>query len=276
MNDAKFQIVAQYLAQFGDESVLKSLRADGALPKTVSDSLEFAFVRSSAEYREVLELRRAAYAAEGKIPPGTSADDMSDIFDSRSRIVVCKLRGRIVASARLTFHEQTDLLEHEEFLNWSADLPRRDESVEVTRACTHPEYRGARFFFPLLAFIVMTAMQARRSWVVTSSTADLVGLYERIGMIRLKRTYDNPMLNNTKHYLLIGSTNDAVLGRSVGPIIWNLVWKRAAEFAITSLDLAVDPASRVRLLLYRAVGPVVPMFRLFQNLVGVRKRRGGR
>src|SRR4029453_1790093 len=124
MNDAKFEIVAQYLAQFGDESVLKSLRADGALPKTVSDSLEFAFVRSSAEYREVLELRRAAYAAEGKIPPGTSADDMSNIFDSRSRIVVCKLRGRIVASARLTFHEQTDLLEHEEFLNWSPDLPR--------------------------------------------------------------------------------------------------------------------------------------------------------
>src|SRR4030095_5028013 len=32
MNDAKFEIVAQYLAQFGDESGLKSLRAGGALP----------------------------------------------------------------------------------------------------------------------------------------------------------------------------------------------------------------------------------------------------
>lgn len=274
LSESKFEVISQYLAQFGDESVIRSMRDSGIISSALSRALEFGFVRSANDYREVLELRRCAYAAEGKIPPGTSRDEMSDIFDSRSRIVICKLRGRVVASARLTFHEQNDLMEHEEFVTWSSDLPRRDESVEVTRACTHPDYRGARLFFPLLGFIVTTALQAKRNWVITSSTSELVELYERIGMIRLNTTYVNPMLNNAKHYLLIGSATDAVLGRSVGPIVWNLVWRGAAEFATRTLNITIDPVSRVRLLLYRLVSPVVPLVRIVQELFALRKRRG--
>jgi hypothetical protein len=275
LTPAKFKIIVQYLAQFGDESSLRSMRDEGVLPATVADSIEFSFVRSSEDYEQVLELRRMAYSAEDKVPPETPAEEMSDLFDSRSRIVLCKLRGRVVASARLTFHEQSDLLEHEEYVAWSPDLPRRDESVEVTRACTHPEYRAARLFFPLLSFIVMTALEARRTWVITSSTTDLLEVYERVGMTRLGTTYANPMLNNATHHLLIGNMIDAVLGRSVGPVIWNMVWRRASEFAIGSLDLPVDPASRVRLFIYRLITPVVPFIRQLQSLLGSRTRRGG-
>ena len=271
LTESKFHVISQYLAQFGDESVVRSMKDTGIVTPALSRGLEFSFVRSATDYREVLELRRVAYAAQGKIAPGTSSDEMSDIFDSRSRIVVCKLRGQIVASARLTFHEQNDLMEHEEYMASSSELPRRDESVEVTRACTHPDYRGARLFFPLLGFIVMTALQADRNWVITSSTSDLVDLYERIGMVRLKETYMNPMLNNATHYLLVGSAKDAVLGRSVGPIVWNLVWKRPSEFAIRSLELPVDPVSRVRLLLYRLVAPLVPLVSVAQGLLGQRR-----
>ena len=271
--DAKLQVVSQYLAQFGDASVLKALKSDGLLSPTISDALEFSFVRNSAEYGEVLEVRRAAYAKEGKIPPDVSAADMSDVYDSRSRIIACRLRERIVATARLTFHELNDFMEHEEFIRWSSDLPRREESVEVTRACTHPDFHRSRVFFALIGFIVVSALQARRSWVITSCTSELVSLYEGIGMRQIGKTYSNPALNNTKHFLLVGSIPDAILGRSVGPIMWNLVWKNALRYAQAGVDLEIDTVSKVRMGLYRVVSPVVPFLRFVQNRMV--KIRGG-
>lgn len=254
-------IMAQYLAQFGDVDSLTKMRSEGLSPIATNRGLQYSFVNSSSEYFEVLALRHMAYLADGKVSPELSVADMSDTYDARSRILICRKGTTIVGTARLAFHEHSDTLEHEEFIRWPAELPRRDESVEVTRLCTHPEYQGASLIFSLLRFCVITAVQARRSWVVSSATSDLVPMYDAVGLKDVGITFNHPALNNLKHHLMVGNIQDAMLGRTSGPIMWNLVWKDAFNFMVDNQFVATDIVSRVRLALYRTVAPLIPILR---------------
>jgi GNAT superfamily N-acetyltransferase len=253
----QLSVMAQYMAQFGDIDSIKEFRDSGFDQVTITPAMEYGVVRTEEDYREVLNLRHLAYIAEGKISADSSVNEVADIHDSRARILMCRFRGKTIATARLTFHEHGDITEHEEFVAWPNDFPRRDESVEVTRACTHPEFRRTGLFFALLRHVVITATQAGRSWVVTSSTEDLVPLYRFVGLANVGVTYNHPDLNNLKHVILIGNIHDALSGRSVGPTAWNQVWKDALPYMSSENAIAQDTLSRIRIALYRFVGPLL-------------------
>ena len=211
------------------------------------------------DFREVLNLRHLAYLADNKIPMSARVNDVADIHDSRARILMCKYRGKIVATARLTFHELGDVTEHEEFVAWTSDFPRRDETVEVTRACTHPDFRRTGLFFALIRYVVITATQAGRSWVVTSSTEDLVPMYRFVGLSQVGITYNHPDLNDLKHVVLVANMYDALSGRSVGPTAWNQVWRDALPYMSPNV-IAQDTLSKVRIAVYRSLGPFAGHF----------------
>ena len=249
-------VIAQYMAQFGDVDSLREFR-DGYGPVGIGGSIEFGVVRTEEDYREVLNLRHLAYMADGKISDDLTASEVSDIHDSRARILTCKYRGKTIATARLTFHEHGDVTEHEAFIVWPNEFPRRDESVEVTRACTHPDFRRTGLFFALLRHVVITATQAGRSWVVTSSTEDLVPMYQFVGLFDVGLTYHHPELNDLKHIVLVGNMHDALSGRTVGPTAWNQVWRDALPYTSFPNSAAQDTLSRIRIAAYRLVGPLL-------------------
>jgi hypothetical protein len=249
-------VIGQYMAQFGDVESLKEFQDSGFSQPPLRRSLEFSVVRTEADYREVLNLRYLAYLADGKISPTATVNEVADIHDSRARILMCKYRGRTIATARLTFHELGDITEHEEFIAWPSDFPRRDDAVEVTRACTHPDYRRVGLFFGLLRHIVISAVQAGRTWVVTSSTEDLVPLYKFVGMTDLGITYLHPELNNLRHVVLTGNMPAALSGRSVGPVAWAQVWRDALPFVSREM-VALDTIAKVRLSIFRAIAPLL-------------------
>ena len=162
LTDSQASVIAQYMSQFGDIESLREFHDSGFVRAGILSSIEYGVVRTEQDYREVLNLRHLAYQADHKIGTAASVNDVSDIHDSRARILTCKFRGKTIATARLTFHEAGDITEHEEFVSWPSDFPRRDESVEVTRACTHPDFRRTGLFFALLRYVVITATQAGR------------------------------------------------------------------------------------------------------------------
>jgi GNAT superfamily N-acetyltransferase len=250
-------VISQYMAQFGDVDSLQEFRRDGFYSAATDGKLEFGVVRSEQDYREILNLRHLAYSAEGKLGKSASVNEASDIHDSRARILICRFQGKAVGTARLTFHEYGDITEHEEFLPWSHELPRRDESVEVTRVCTHPDFRGKGLLFALLRYVVITATQAGRTWVVSSSTEDLVPLYRFVGLTEVGLMYKHPDLNGLEHFVLAGSMIDALSGRSVGPTAWNAVWRDALPYLSNVHALPQDWLSRLRLAAYRLAAPIV-------------------
>jgi predicted GNAT family N-acyltransferase len=253
-------VVAQYMAQFGDVESLREFRESGFDQSDVVGTIEYSVVRTEEDYREVLNLRHLAYLADNKIASSASVHDVSDIHDSHARILICKFRGKTIATARLTFHEVGDITEHEEFVAWGSNFPRRDESVEVTRACTHPDFRRTGLFFALLRYVAITATQAGRIWVVTSSTEDLVPMYQYVGLRDMGLRYNHPDLNHLKHAILIGSMLDGLSGRSVGPIAWNQIWRYALPYMSSPNSIAQDTLSGMRIALYRSLGPLLAPF----------------
>jgi hypothetical protein len=250
------QAIGQYLIQFGTDVSVESLRHEEMVPWSISPALEFSFVRTLGEYKQVLELRHLAYRFAGKIPEHFLPEDMGDIYDTRSRIVIGKHRGQVVATAGLVFNEYHDRMEIEERVNWPGHLPRRDQMVEVIRNCTHPAFRGSDLLMAMFQFIAITVLQAKRNYVVIGCTPDLVGLYSRIGMEKLDIDYHHGKLNDSLHTVMLGDIPKAISGASVNPLFWNAVWAPTAAFMIDSDLLELSQGDRTRMNLYRLFRPL--------------------
>jgi len=245
--------VAQYLIQFGNAASLEEMRAADLVPTSVSQAVEYSFARDAEELQEVFQLRTKAYAEAGKV---SSEDLLVDEYDAKSRIVIGKFKGQIVASARIFFPEQGEALEHEQYVQLPEECARRDEVVEIMRICTDPEFRRSDLLISLFHFIAVTCAQAKRHRVVGCATPELVPLYTRIGFRDTEITYRHPLLGNKEHRVIIANTKACILGAGINPIVWNILWKDIARYLINNDFLAKDALSELRLLAYKALGPL--------------------
>jgi len=250
------QIIGQFLIQFGEGVSVEDLRAQDMAPRSIASSLEFSFVRTLEDYQSVLELRQQAYKEAKKIPADFTAAQMADIYDTRSRIVIGKRHGQVIASAGLVFNEYHDSMEIEENVEWPPHLPRRDEMVEVIRNCTHPAYRGSDLLMAMFQFIAITVLQAKRQYVVIGCTPDLVPLYSRIGMECLDMEYRHGKLVDAPHTVMLGHIPRGMSGATVNPLFWNAVWAPASSYLLDNGTLQLTPADRARMSVYRLFRPL--------------------
>ncbi len=259
LNHQERQIIGQYLVQFGEGVALQDLRRQDLAPRSIAPSLEFSFVKSLEDYREVLDLRLRAYRAAQKIPDCFTADDMADIFDTRSRVVIGKYRGKVIATAALVFNEYYDRMEIEDGVEWPSNLPRRDEMVEIIRACTDPSFRGSDLLIAMFQFMAVAVMQSKRPYVVCGCTHDMIGLYAGIGMDRQDLEYCHSKLGDAPHTVMLGDVRRAMNGTSVNPIFWNAVWAPATNYMIDTELLDLTAVDRLRMSIYRLCAPIAFM-----------------
>lgn len=250
------ETVSQYLIQFGSVSSLEELRSEGLLPNTISDAIQFSYVRTKDEYNKVLELRYIAYKDAGKLLDGATINDMSDSYDARARIVIGKYKGEIVCSSRLIFNQFEDTMEQEKFVKWPSELPRRDEMVEIMRACTRPDFRRSDLLMSMFKFIAITVAQSKRKWIVICATDDMIPLYKKIGFSDLNLNYLHSGLNNLKHNIMLANVPDAMEGKTVDFISWNIIWSEVSGYLEQYGVINPDPLTNIRLYLYRILGPI--------------------
>jgi predicted GNAT family N-acyltransferase len=264
------ETIGQYLLQFGAGATVQDLCGAGFRITHSARALDFCSVRTPEEYREVLKLRRLAYQHAKKVSQDAKDVDMGDGFDNSSRILVAKHRGRIVGTVRLMFPKtQSDPLKHDEFLPLPPDLPSRDQLVEVSKACTHPSYRGSDLFYTLLKHVALTAIQAGRRYALMSATDSLAPIYLRFGFRQLGASYDHPSMR-LRHHLMLLDLKRVVAGRGINPIFWNLmggyeIWSYARRCGA----LEEDPWLSARARFLRLFSPLA---RLVQALYARRLR----
>lgn len=269
------ETVGQYLMQFGAVSSLEELRVNGLNVERVSEAVQMSYVRTKEEYDKVLELRYAAYREAGKIKDGAKAQDMADGFDSRARIVIGKYKGEIVCSARLIFNQFEETMEQERFVKWPSDLPRRDEMVEIMRACTRPDFRRSDLLISMFKFIAVTVAQSRRKWIIICATDDMKPLYSRIGFHEVGLSYEHSGLNNLKHNVMLANVPDAMEGKTVDAFTWNIVWSDVSSYLQDYGILQPDPVTGIRLMLYRFVRPLAFLLYNFKKSVKHVSRKKG-
>jgi hypothetical protein len=260
------QTIGQYLVQFSDVESLEQLRLAGLAPKTLSLGVDFYNLKSEEDYLEVLELRRLAHSLDGNLRREVSAIEMGDMDDARARIVVGKFRGRVVATARIRYNELDEPLEHEAHVPWPKELPRRDQIIEVSRVATHPDFRRNNLLAALFRFTCHNIVQPERPWLVMSCLDHMVSYYEKIGFRKTGLRHTEPIWKDDRVLnVMIVSITEMVLGRGVNPIYWNLIWKELALLLIEQRAVTPTGMDRIRLLIYKAIGPLAGAFFLFRR-----------
>ena len=264
------KLIGQYLFQFGPAVSLKELSDSGLSVEQIAKGVEFKYVRTKAEFEQVLELRKLAYGAAGKL---ASEEDVTDIYDARARIIIGLFRGKVVASTRLIFNEIDQQMEHEQFVTFDSTIPNRDQICEITRVCTHPDFRGADLLAGLLKFISITVAQSGRYYILGCSTDSLLPMYMKMGFQNLGIKFTHGSLNNVEHTIFMCDVRNVMIGRGVGPIVWNVLWSDASKYMDENQILKFDPASNVRIGVYRLLRPIAL---LAMNWMKVRRKSKSR
>jgi predicted GNAT family N-acyltransferase len=224
------ETIGQYLVQFSDAESLNAIRSEGFFPLSLTRGVDYQFIKSETDFWSVLELRLRANRDSGKIPEHYTAADMADIFDTRGRIIVGKYRGSIIGTIRLTFIEAGERLEHEDYIKLPPAFPRSEQVLECARACTSPEFRGSDLWVTLMQHIAIVALQAKRDWVLISTTPELVRMYTRLGFKETGLTYEHQLYPGKTQVVLLMNVPQAVMGVGVGPIYWNVIWRGVSKY----------------------------------------------
>ena len=266
--------IGQYLSQFSDVSKLSELHKDGLSPTTMTGSLNFSYVKTEDDYKEVLKLRYIAYKAEGKVSKNSTIEDMGDVYDTRSRIVIGKIGDKVVTTGRMTFCDFDQPLEHEEYIEWDATLPRREDSVEIMRVCTHPDFRGSDILVQMFRFMATASAQSKRKWIVLCSTEKYLNMYKKMGGQITGHDFELTKLNNSPHKLLVGPIQDSLLGKGLNPLFWNYIYGDLIQYLEDSKTLDFKPIDRLRIAIYRTLKPLsMFLFKYFHAPKKIEKAR---
>lgn len=257
LDDHMRKTMAQYLIQFSNVETLEELRIAGFNPGSVSKAVDFYYLKSEVDYQRVLELRLAAHEFDRNIKEDmhVAAHDMGDIEDTRSRIIVGMHQGRVVATGRIRFNELDAPLEHEKYISWPADLPRRDQILEISRVCTDPEFRRGDLLAGLFQFACATCIQMEKPYVLIGSWPEMMPFYSKLGWKDTGLSHREPMWKSQQH-LMLGHSLDGMLGRGVNPIYWNLIWRVVADHTIKNGLIEPTGMDAIRLKIYRMFGPL--------------------
>jgi predicted GNAT family N-acyltransferase len=223
-------VLGQYVLQFSNVDSLDELRTASLVPRKVSLGVDFYNLKSEADYKDMLELRYLAHARDGNLKVGAHASDLADINDARSRIVIGKYKGRVVATARVRFNELDEPMEHEAYVAWPKHLPRRDQIIEVSRVATHPNFRRNDLLAALFRYTYMSVVQRDRPWVIMSCLDHMIPFYSKLGFSNTGIRHTEPHWRDDRVLnIMIANVFDLILGRGVSPAYWNLVWKDLAK-----------------------------------------------
>jgi predicted GNAT family N-acyltransferase len=258
-------VIAQYLIQFSNINSLDEIKSWGLNPTSLTKAINFYFIKSEEDYREVLSLRRIAHLADDNFEDTAVTDeDMGDIYDAESRILVGRYKDKIVTTARIRFNSLEEPLEHESHLKWPETLPRRDQIVEVSRAANHPEFRHSDLLIGLFQFIAATCIREEKPFFVIGSWAKMVSFYEKLGFTDTGLSHGEPLWKYPQH-IMIADGMKGLLGKSVNPIYWNLVWRVVAEHMIESGILEPKGLDKVRFHLFKLLGPLATLVRKLRS-----------
>lgn len=254
------EAVGQYVMQFGPKVTPELLRSFGLKPKSVASSLAFSFVRTAEEYREVLALRKLAYEKAGKIEKSVTVEGMGDLYDTRSRIFLARHKGKAVGSFRLIFFEPHEETEHERFVKFPREFPRRDEMLNASRLCTHPEYRGSDLLFSLMQYMALSVIQSKKRWMVSGCTPELLKIYQRFGFKGTGICFKHGDLASVEEELVLWDVTGSVTGENVGPVVWNRTYSELYSHLISSRQIEISPMTSLRLKCYSFLKPLIQLF----------------
>ncbi len=253
INETTKSAIAQYLIQFSDVEDLDSLREQGFIPDSVANGVDFYFLKSEEDYRQVLNLRYEAHLREGNFG-GTDVtpEDLADLRDASGRILVGKYHEKVVATGRILFPDVDTPLEQEDYIDWPVELPRRDQIIELGRVCTDPTFRKGDLFARVLQQVTATCVRVERPYVVVVALPHLLKLYKRLGCEETGLVHKQEFWKEQQHILIVNGF-EVCMGKGVSPFVWNYIYREPFEYLLSAGLIQMAGMDRVRIMIYRSL-----------------------
>ena len=218
--------LSNYLLQFLDVSP-DEVRNAGFNVSKIADVFTFRYVETHSDYIEVLKLRYEAYLSAGKVDKSKRPDDMVASLDSKSRILMVKHQGLLIASVAISFPDSNDIiLDTEKALpnGYTKNIPPKTLMIEISRLCTHPEYRKGDLLHRVFEHIYKIFITSDRRFIITSCDDKLWPLYAKLGFKKTGLQYNHLALSGLLHHIIIGSIDVCLKVNKISWITWSYLY----------------------------------------------------
>ena len=261
--------LSNYLLQFLDVSPNEAREAGFNVSK-IADVFSFKYVETHADYVDVLKLRFEAYLNAGKVDKSKSPVDMTALLDSKSRILIVKHQGKIVASAAYAFpNEESEKLDTERpFENgYPISMPNKKDMIEISRLCTHIDYRKGDLLHRIFEHTYKIFATSGRKFIVTSCDNNLWLLYKKLGFNKTGASYAHPYLNGLEHHLILGPLDYPQKIKNINWMEWSYLFSRITTDLESKGLLKNDSITKVKIFIANLVlSAAVKTISLFKNI----------
>lgn len=255
--------LAQYLLRFCADATAKALYLEGLKTRSISEAMEFKTVETQQEYDDVLALRLHSYSQANKITEIDPKKVMSK-RDNWENIFIAKHRENVVACVLLITPTGDESLEIEDDMGRRIDdvITSREEIVEITKLCTHPEYRGGDLIAGLFREMGVFCLENNRTTVICGTDDHLAPLYLKCGFKETHYDYTISRYGDLRHRCLSGDVINSVLGgKAVNPIIWAYLWKPVVEYFSHRNKSKMSIMQKCHLMAHRLITPLIRLIK---------------
>ena len=252
--------LGHYLLQFGEIETVKDLQESGFFLKK-NERLNWAFVRSIESYYQVIAFRKqfGKSSVHHNVGSSTSCSNSFTMMeDTRSRILICQLDSKMLATARINLNDSETPFEFERNIMITEEMPRRDEIIEIVDAIYDPSLNRQMLLCSMIKFIACVAAHSRRRWIAISTLDSDHPIYESLGFSPLhaaRRLYSVDEQGNPCPRTMMADLHSIAIGINVDAFVWNHVYKESFTYFYCEDLFDADPLMHVRLGLYRIFYP---------------------
>ena len=267
LENANKKKLAQYLIEYSSAISLKELKSSGFNPPSPKKGVTYYFAKSESDIRQIMALRYKAHlAAENFLEDDrdVAGFSLADEIDEHCRLAVGVYDDKVVATARVHFGSLDRPLEHEGYVDWSDELPRRDQVFEISRLAIDPDFQSGDLILGMFQFIGTTCVRPAQPWVVISSWEHMVKKYERIGFKRTGKKHKESQWAHDEEMMIMNSL-DVMFGKGVDPFAWNHVWREVAIAAVQSKIVTPLGRNKYRYDIYKALGKAMFILDSFRS-----------
>ncbi len=250
--------LGEYLLNFAKDVSVKSLNSEGFGINSVSKWLDFSYVKTEEEYKEVLDLRLRAYKSVGKVSKDTRAQDMSTEFDTKTTILVAKHNGKIVASVAYVLPNNEQEILYSKYISYPKDFPKITEIGSSWRFCVDKSFRKADTTYSLISYLAWNIIKNNRRYLYTSATKELLDFYRKCGAKKIAIPYNNKSLvTPVDDNIILMDTHEVLRGKGIGPKYWNRLYRPLLEFLLEQEKIKLTPMDAVRIWFYTKIATLL-------------------
>jgi hypothetical protein len=220
------EALAEFLFLAFPGTSVKALLDEGWPAIALRRGLRFRYADTKEEFSQILKLRLLGAHSDGRWLDTHDINKMVDAHDIHSRHIMCIAGERLAGSARLVFNDGDE--NRAEHTGYQVKLPAwlwKGGFVEVSRLCTHPDYRGADVFMFILQHLGRIALTSGNAYMLINCVDSLVPIYERFGAKDLGLRFDSPFMQGNKLNLMVFDCKKVCAGVGVNPIYYSLGFK---------------------------------------------------